>query len=164
RKCLPKNQATLVALVVGILYRIDSMQLNILDMLKNYYPNEDTTISYPKFTNEWLVPFVDVINYLAFGQPYEEYSQPKAQSNDQLQKDIEIICRDIIRKINTAKCDDKDCLLTLCNGLVYSLKISDNILIKVAYLGLINSLDLYKINCDEELDEILSILKIYGVL
>lgn len=164
RKSLPKNKAILVSLVVGLLYRIDCNEMNILDMLKELYPNQDTTISYPKFTNEWLVSFVDVINYLAFGQPYEDILVPKKQTNEQLEKDIELVCRDINYKISLSKTENKDELYLLCNELSHSLKNNENTIIKAIFIGLSNSLYLFKINCDEEIEEIESILKIYGVL
>lgn len=164
KKSLPKNNFVLIALIAGILYAIDSQKVNILDVLKSLYPNTDTTISYPQFTEEWLVPFVDAINNLSYGQPYEDFSENAPQSNEQLEKDIETVVNNIIRYIKISKTDQNDMLIMMCNSLVYSLKTCNNIITKSVFYGLINSLQLYKISCAEEIAEIETILKIYGVL
>jgi hypothetical protein len=155
----------LVALVAGTFYKIDSGKINFLDFLKSIYPNKDTTESYPLFISKYIIPFVDTLNILTFGQPYDEVSPPQIHSYDKLKEEIAWAVNRIIKEQLVAyDIEIKDEVLTMLNGLSYSISFCDNIIIRVAYIGLKNTLYKYRIDLKDHLDNIKTILTVYGVM
>lgn len=155
----------LVALISGTFYKIDSGKINFLDFLKSIYPDTDTTESYPLFISQYVIPFVDTLNMLTFGQPYDEVSAPQINSYDKLKEEITWAVNRIIKEqlVNT-DIEIKEEVLTMLNGLSYSINFSDNIIIRVAYIGLENTLIKYRIDLKDHLANIKTILTVYGVL
>lgn len=162
---IPNNSHVLIALITGILYKIDSGKINILDLLKTAYPDMDTTKSYTLFLKDYIIPFVDAINLAAFGHPYDDVKLPKAGTYDKMKEEISWAVNRIIKeRLSDNESDMNDELFTMLNGLSHSINFCDNQIIKVAYIGLKNTLIRYSINLGEELLNIKNILSIYGVM
>jgi hypothetical protein len=155
----------LVALISGTFYKIDAGIINFLDFLKSIYPEMDTTKSYPLFITQYIIPFVDTLNMLTFGQPYDEVSEPQINSYDKLKEEITWAVNRIIKEqlINT-DVEIKEEVLTMLNGLSYSISFGDNIIIRIAYIGLENTLLKYRIDLKDHLANIKTILTVYGVI
>ncbi|NLL55832.1 MAG: hypothetical protein GX242_01290 [Clostridiales bacterium] len=165
----PKSNApqgrALVALIVGMLYKIDAGKLNFLDFLKFTYIDVDTTKSYRLFISEYIIPFVDTLNMLTFGQPYEEVSTPQINSYDKLKEEITWAINGIIKEqLNVDDMEINEEVIAMLNGLCYSISFGDNIIIKTAFIGLKNTLVKYGINLNDRLDNIHTILTVYGVM
>ncbi|HOO22172.1 MAG TPA: hypothetical protein PKY53_00620 [Clostridia bacterium] len=160
----PKSPRALIALIAAVLFKIDSGKLNFLDFLKATYPDIETTESYPKFISEYIIPFVDALNMLTFGQPYEEVSAPQMGSYDKLKEEITWAVNRLIREQLSVGDDVSDEVLTMLNGLAYSISTRDNMIIKIAYIGLENTLYRHRINLGDNLADIKSILTVYGVI
>lgn len=161
----PESKRMLVALISHTLYKIDSGKINFLDFLKTLYPEKDTTESYPKFIEEYIIPFVDALNFLTFGQPYDDVKQPQINSYDKLREEITWAVGRIIKELLPDNgLDNNDELYVMLNGLIHSVSLCDNIIIKVAYIGLENTVFKYNIDWDDELANLKNILIIYGVL
>jgi hypothetical protein len=164
-KKVPTSQRILIALVVGTLYKIDSLTLNLIDLLKTIYNDMDTTKSYPLFITDYIIPFVDALNFITFGQPYDEVKLPNIGSFDKLNEEIKWeVNRIINERLPKEDIDVNAELYTMLNGLNHSITLGDNIVIKVAYIGLKNTILKYNYNLNDELQNIKNILTIYGVL
>lgn len=165
-KCeIPQSNRVLIALICATLYKIDSGKINFLDFLKSLYPDIDTTESYPMFISKYIIPFVDALNLLTFGQPYDDVSAPQINSFDKLKEEITwSVNRIIYEQLTNDTIDVKEEVLTMLNGLSYSISTCDNLIIKIAYIGLENTLYKHNIDLGETLANIKSTLTVYGVL
>lgn len=160
----PANPKTLVSLVVGILYNLDIGKLNVLDLLKSAYPDTDTTKSYPKFVDDYIIPFVDAIDKIALRQPYDDIKIPNINIYGKIQEELDTAATLIARESLKSDTPQNAEILTLLNNLVHCVTLEDNRIIRGAYLGLRNTAKLYAADITRELDEIRNILTLYGVL
>ncbi len=169
---LPMNKRHIVALVVGLLFEFDKMDISVIDFVRKFYPREQSHDSYLAFCDGVIRPFGEAFRSLYLGEVDDNL--PSSESivvenkpfNEKAKEEIDywlnLIMGGMIGDYTYSKDEQKE-LRTLIQGMSYVCSLADPLLIKLTWIGLKNTLGNHK-SIYRELKEVESILITYGVI
>lgn len=168
---LPMNKRHVVALVVGLLFEFDRMDISVIEFVRKFYPYEASHDSYVAFCDSVIRPFGEAFRSLYLGEMEDSVVAPPVEIenkpfNDKAKEEIDywlnLIMGGMIGDYTYSKDEQKEGA-TLIKGMSYVCSLADPLLIKLTWLGLKNTLGNHK-SIYRELKEVESILITYGVI
>ena len=172
RFMLPHNKRHVVALVTGLLNEFDRKNMSIVDFVTGFYPADASHTSYMSFCENVLRPYAEAFRSLLIGEDPDENKAAVADErsaspiNDKAKEDADYWLRVLIDNVialNDVPDDYRREAVTMLKGMLYALELSNPLLIKLIWIGLKNTLGIYKLGM-RELKEIETILLNYGVI
>lgn len=169
---LPKGAKQIVTLVTGLLYEFDNKTLSIIDFVTKFFPADSAHGSYTDFCNRLITPYAEAFRGRLLGEP-EAISDTLAETPsappafpDKAKEDCEYwlgALLDVVTGDNNTSEEKRREFVTIIKGMLYVLNSRNPLLIKLLWIGLKNTLGVYKPG-KRELGEIKSLLFTYGVL
>lgn len=156
---LPQIETRLFAFVVCLLTEFDSGRRNLVEFLQEFYTNEDSNLSYVQFADAVLKPFKRAGEHILQGfnpTAVDDKDEIKAQNYFAAEKIYinSVVLEDMLEEIakikqkfeveafysQQAKSDCED----MINALINALKSKNPKLIKIVWIGFVNTLKGYK--------------------
>ncbi len=170
---LPPNKKKIIALVNRLMYDFIRNRDSIVDFVLTYFRAESNQASYGLFLNNIVRPYADAyVEYLsnvetiAIQEVILDEQAPITGFSDTAIADVTAYLQAINEQIHLSS-DFTDNtrveLTTLIQGTIYVLESRNAVLMKTAYIGLKNTLILYRIGL-RELREIEKLFVSYGVI
>ncbi|HHU43813.1 MAG: hypothetical protein QM214_03305 [Bacillota bacterium] len=165
---LPINKRDTIAFVMGLIYKLDTKEISIIELLTKFFPNtSDMQHAYDLLCKQALVPLRDAFISVLKGECMEEVqSDKKAPVLDKMVEDISDWLKVLIQNIQSGKyslgenCEKE--ILFFAKGLLNCIDLNDTYLIKLVWLGLINTTFKYAVRF-KELSQIQKLFKLYGI-
>ncbi len=171
--CLPQSKKKVIALVTKLLYDFIRKRNSIVDFVMTYFKTTSHQDSYMVFLDKVMTPYVQAFYEIVSGQEavaveeaiIDETSPVTVFSDnalDEIATYIEKI-KDDLHLSSDFTDQTRDELISLLDGTIYILESHNAVLIRTSYIGLKNTLLLYRIGL-RELKEIERLFVSYGVI
>lgn len=165
---LPHNKRDRIAFVIGLLYKLDIKELSSIDLLKTFYSdNSDMQKAYATFYCEIILPFRDAFIAMLKGEPVSsEEVEERLPVLDKMNEDITEWLNALAERVSqyAHNYDEKSEaeMLFMIKGFSDNLDSGDNVLKKLLWTGLKNTLYKFDIGY-KEISEIDKLLALYGL-
>lgn len=167
---LPSSNKKIVALVTGLLFDIDQMNIDFNSFLIRYYFSEDYEDSYKAFCNSVIKPYAKAFGIMLEDdiddKEEEKLSEGQIISDKAIQEQLFPLINSIREhvfsdsKLSNAKKDD---LLNILEGFIYAFELQNAKMVKTIWLGIKYAFNGYK-DISVHLESINNMLQLYDII
>lgn len=166
----PKGNKKIIALVTGILNAFDKGEMSLTTFIKTLFPNASLATSYQLFCDSVISVYyqafrqsflfsIDAADQLATAEENPTVASTVLEQVFTLLADLRTVFISDNKLSSEKRCD----LVSLVDGLYYSLEKGDRRFIKIAWTGLKLAISGYK-KADRRFDSITDVLNLYALL
>ncbi len=171
--CLPQQKKKIIAIVTRLLYDFIRKRDSIVDFIMTYFKSNSHQESYVEFLDKIITPYATAFSECIRGEEavaideavLDEISPVTSFSDNALEEIAAYLdkIKDDLHLSSDFTDVTRDELMTLLDGTIYVLESHNAVLMRTAFIGLKNTLLLYRIGL-RELKEIEKLFLSYGVI